>query len=134
MRCVRIGASLDERIIPAHALEERCLLYSVDERRGCACSTTRAARTRWRRVVVYDRNRLTCFSKVSDPEEGGERIVTRKERCMMLPFARIPSNCFLALVASSGVSKEMTAMPDERPLRSYFKGAKNRNRKFQVSE
>jgi len=36
------------------------------------------------------------------------------------PLARIPLNCFLALVASAGVSNEMMATPDERPLRSYL--------------
>lgn len=40
-----------------------------------------------------------------------------KERVLLL--ARIPSNCFLALVASAGVSKVTTATPEERPLRSY---------------
>jgi hypothetical protein len=43
-----------------------------------------------------------------------------------LPLARIPLNCFLALVASAAVSNEMMATPDERPLRSYLKCAKMR--------
>jgi hypothetical protein len=38
-----------------------------------------------------------------------------------IPFAKIPSNCFLALVASTVVSKNMWATPEERPLRSYLK-------------
>lgn len=37
-----------------------------------------------------------------------------------LPFAKIPSNCFLARVASAAVSKVIKADPWERPLRSYF--------------
>jgi hypothetical protein len=34
-------------------------------------------------------------------------------------LARYPSNCFFARVASTAVSKEMIAVPIERPLRSY---------------
>jgi hypothetical protein len=39
----------------------------------------------------------------------------------MLPLARIPLNCFFARVASAGVSNAMNAVPDERPLRSYWR-------------
>lgn len=37
------------------------------------------------------------------------------------PFASLPSNSFLARVASAGFSYVMMATPEERPLRSYFK-------------
>lgn len=38
----------------------------------------------------------------------------------MLPLAKIPSNCFFALVASAGFSKVMIATPVERPRSSYY--------------
>ena len=37
-----------------------------------------------------------------------------------LPLARIPSNCFLARIATAVVSKAIIAEPLDRPLRSYY--------------
>ena len=44
------------------------------------------------------------------------------------PFAVAPLKRAIALEASSGVSYVMNATPEERPLRSYFKGERNANR------
>ena len=44
------------------------------------------------------------------------------------PFAVAPLKRAMAREASSGVSYVMIATPEERPLRSYFKGERNTNR------
>ena len=44
------------------------------------------------------------------------------------PFAVAPLKRAIAREASSGVSYVTIATPEERPLRSYFKGERNANR------
>jgi hypothetical protein len=87
------------------SIQEWWLLDSA-EQRGSRC-----AGTSWRPMIKIDGNRLTFEQDFRSGNKGNEAVFT--------PFAKTPSNCFFARVASAGVSNVMIATPDERPLRSY---------------
>jgi hypothetical protein len=86
-------------------LRSEDVVGALDERpRGCrGGAASKAMDMGWPGLQVRFVARCACGSRVD------------------APFARIPSNCFLARVASATVSKETIAVPEERPLRSYLR-------------
>jgi hypothetical protein len=87
------------------SIQKRWLLDSAEQRRSRCAGTSR------RPIIKLDRNGLTF--------EHDFRIGNKGDEAVFTPFAKTPSNCFFARVASAGVSNVMIATPDERPLRSY---------------
>jgi hypothetical protein len=120
--------SREGRVHTGHSQLSRQYRHGLDDQReelSVFCSVTksghwllgglegavavRRCRTRSSSVVLR-----STRVRVMDCRRGASK------RCKSLPLARIPSNCFLALAASAGVSNVMMATPDERPLRSYL--------------
>jgi hypothetical protein len=81
------------------------LLDPAEQRRSRCAGTSR------RPIIKIDGNGLTFERDFKIGNKGDDAVFT--------PFAKTPSNCFFARVASAGVSNVMIATPDERPLRSY---------------
>jgi hypothetical protein len=81
------------------------LLDPAEQRRSRCAGTSR------RPIIKIDGNGLTFERDFKIGSKGDDAVFT--------PFAKTPSNCFFARVASAGVSNVMIATPDERPLRSY---------------
>jgi hypothetical protein len=86
------------------SIQKWWLLDSTKQRRSRCAGTSR------RPIIKIDGKGLT-FEYDFRIGNKGESVFT--------PFAKTPSNCFFARVASADVSNEMIATPDERPLRSY---------------
>ena len=87
------------------SIQKWWLLDSTKQRRSRCAGTSR------RPIIKLDGNGLTF--------EHDFRIRNKGEESVFTPFAKTPSSCFFARVASAGVSNVMIATPDERPLRSY---------------
>jgi len=89
----------------AESIQKWWLLDSAEQRRSRCAGTSR------RPMIKIDGNGLACEHDLRTGDKGNGAVFT--------PFAKTPSNCFFARVASAGASNVMIATPDERPLRSY---------------